>query len=71
MLFYIYLFNKKNKGYTVKCVKAVRLINNRFILSTIKQASLEILMDSLVREEYYIQFKDLFKTKFKKEKWDL
>ena len=36
MLLYIYLPNKKNIGYTVKYIKAVYLIDNRSILSTIR-----------------------------------
>jgi len=36
MLLYVYLFNKKNKGYTVECIEAVQLIDNRFMLSTIR-----------------------------------
>ena len=71
MLLYIYLPNKKNKGYIVKYIKAVRLTDNRSILSTIRQALLKVLTDSLVREEHYTQFKDLFKTKFREKKWDL
>jgi len=71
ILLYIYLFNKKNKGYTVKYIKAVRPIDDRSILSTIRWALLEVLTDSLVREEHYTQFEDLFKTKFKEKKWDL
>jgi len=53
MLLYIYPPNKKNIGYTVKCVKAVHLIDNRSILSTMKWTSLKVLIDSLVGEEYY------------------
>jgi len=36
MLFYVYLPNKKNIGYTVKYIEAVYLINNKSILSTVK-----------------------------------
>jgi len=36
ILFYIYLFNKKNIGYIVEFIEAIYFINNRFILSTIK-----------------------------------
>ena len=71
MLLYIYLPNKKNIGYIVKCVKAVHLIDNQSILSTIRQESLEVPTDSLVGEEHYSQFKVLFKTKFRKEEQDL
>jgi len=53
MLFYIYLLNKKNIGYTVKYIKAVHLTNNRSILSTVKWTLLKVLIDSLVGEEYY------------------
>jgi len=67
MLFYVYPFNKKNIGYTVKCVEAVHLIDNRSILSTVKWTLLEVLMDSLVGEEYYSQFKGLFKTEFREK----
>ena len=68
MLLYIYLPNKKNKGYIVKCVKAIQITDNGFILSTIRQALLEVLIDCLVGEEYYSQFKGLFKIKFREKK---
>ena len=71
MLLYAYLFNDKNISYIVKSVKAVYLIDNRSILFTIRQESLKVLMDSLVGEEHYSQFKVLFKIKFREKEWDL
>ena len=71
MLLYAYPPNKKNKGYIVKYVKAVQLIDNGFILFTVRQALLEVLIDSLVGEEYYSQFEGLFKIKFGEKEWDL
>jgi len=68
MLFYIYPLNKNKKGYTVKYIKAVQLTDSRSILSTVKWTSLKVLIDSLVGEEYYSQFKGLFKTKFREKK---
>ena len=53
MLFYIYLPDEKNKGYIVECVEAVQLTDDRFMLSIIRWALLEVLMDTLVGEEYY------------------
>jgi len=53
MLLYVYPPNNKNIGYIVKSVKAVYLINNRFMLFTIRWELLEVLMDSLVGKEYY------------------
>jgi len=67
MLLYVYPPNKKSMGYIVKCVKAVHLINNGSMLSTIRWELLEVPIDSLVGEEHYSQFKALFKTKFKEE----
>ena len=58
-------------GYMVKYIKAVYLIGDGFILSTVRQKPLEVPIDSLVGEEYYSQFKGLFKTKFKKKEWGL
>ena len=52
MLLNVYLPNK-NIGYTIKSIKAIYLIDNRSILSTIRYKSLEILTDSLVGEEHY------------------
>ena len=71
MLLYVYPPNKINIGYTVKCVKAVYLIGDGSMLSTVRQEPLEVLTDSLVEEEYYSQFEVLFKAKFKEKKWDL
>jgi len=71
MLLYIYPFNKKNINYIVKCIKAVHLIDDRSILSTVKWTLLKVLTDSLVREEYHSQFKGLFKMEFRKKEWDL
>ena len=71
MLLYVYPPNDKNMGYIVKSIKAIYLINNGFILSTIRQAPLEVLTDRLVGEEYYTQFEVLFKTKFREKKQDL
>ena len=53
MLFYIYPPDENNKGYIVKYIKAIQLIDSRSILSIIKWTSLEVLTDSLVEEEYY------------------
>ena len=36
MLLYVYPPNKKNVGYTVKYIKAVYLIDNGSILSTVR-----------------------------------
>ena len=52
MLLYVYLPNK-NIGCTVKSIKAVYLIDDGSILSTIRYKSLEVLTDSLVGEEHY------------------
>ena len=71
MLLYVYLPNNKNIGYTVKSIKAIYLIDNGFMLSTIRQELFKVLTDSLVEEEYYSQFEVLFKMKFREEEQDL
>ena len=71
IFFYAYPPDENNKGYTVKCIEAVQLTDSGSMLFTIKWMLLEVLIDSLVGEEYYSQFKSLFKTKFREKEWDL
>ena len=71
MLLYAYPPNEKNNGYTVEYIKAVQLINDGSMLSTIKQILLQLPMDSLVGEKYHSQFKSLFKMNFREKVQDL
>ena len=71
MLFYAYPPDEKNKGYMIEHIEAVHFTDDRSMLFTIKWTLSEVLMDSLVEEEYHSQFKGLFKTKFREKEWDL
>ena len=71
MLFYAYPPDKKNKDYIVEYIEAVYFTNDGSMLSIVKWMSSKVLMDNVVGEEHYSQFKGLFKAKFGEKEWDL